>query len=275
MSDWFVDERCINCAASRHVAPDVLVEAGGQSVFAQRPQTAAQLRQAWLAVEVCPTRSVRAPRGERPPPDLYPLEITPGVFLCGHNHPASYGAHSWFVPRPDGNLLVDAPRFVQALVRRFEAAGGVGRILLTHRDDVADAERFARHFGAEVFIHRAEADAAPYATHLLEGQSPARPTTIGEGLVAIPVPGHTEGSVVYRVDERWLFTGDSLAWDPGSERLRAFRDACWYSWSAQRASLGALCAHRFGQVFAGHGRWSPALEPGVMADALRALVARM
>jgi glyoxylase-like metal-dependent hydrolase (beta-lactamase superfamily II) len=36
---------------------------------------------------------------------------------------------------------------------------------------------------------------------------------IGDRLLAIPVPGHTKGSVAYLYDYRCLFTGDTLAWD--------------------------------------------------------------
>lgn len=35
--DWFIDDRCIDCAASREVAPGLIVERGGKSVFARQP----------------------------------------------------------------------------------------------------------------------------------------------------------------------------------------------------------------------------------------------
>jgi hypothetical protein len=37
--DWFIDDRCIDCAASREVAPGLIVERGGKSVFARQPVT--------------------------------------------------------------------------------------------------------------------------------------------------------------------------------------------------------------------------------------------
>ncbi len=37
--------------------------------------------------------------------------------------------------------------------------GGVRTIFLTHRDDVADAHLYAKHFGAERIIHRQDAGA--------------------------------------------------------------------------------------------------------------------
>jgi glyoxylase-like metal-dependent hydrolase (beta-lactamase superfamily II) len=76
---------------------------------------------------------------------------------------------------------------------------------------------------------------------------------IDGGLLAIPVPGHTQGSVVFLLDGQYLFTGDSLAWSFEREDLQAFRDVCWYSWEEQTRSLERLATHRFEWVLAGHG----------------------
>lgn len=197
------------------------------------------------------------------------------VYLCGHNHQSSFGAHSYFVTRDEGNLLVDSPRFTRKLVGPFEELGGIDKVLLSHRDDVADAERWARHFEAEVFIHEADADAAPFATHILTGESPAELTQIAEGIVAIPVPGHTKGSVVYLIDDCYLFTGDSLTWNYDRDAMRAFRQACWYSWPEQKKSLTALAEYGFNQLFSGHGPWSPWRERGEMRRLLLELTERM
>src|SRR2546423_6230040 len=84
---------------------------------------------------------------------------------------ASFGAHSYFVARPSGNLLVDSPRHATELVKWFDHAGGIAHILLSHQDDVADARKYANRFGARVWIHHDDRSAAPYATDLLEGES--------------------------------------------------------------------------------------------------------
>ena len=64
-------------------------------------------------------------------------------------------------------------------------------MLLTHRDDVADADRWADRYGADVWIHEADADAAPYATVIL-GDEPA---AISPGVTAVHfAPGHTAGT---------------------------------------------------------------------------------
>jgi glyoxylase-like metal-dependent hydrolase (beta-lactamase superfamily II) len=271
--DWFVDKRCIDCGAARHVAPGLIVNRGDFSVFDRQPSTPEEVHQAWLAAELCPTRSVRTESHLRPPPSLYPHRLDESVYLCGHNHRSSFGAHSYFVTRPSGNLLIDSPQFTRKLLGHYEEAGGIAKILLTHRDDVADAERYASRFGARVWIHDADRDAAPYATDLISGNEA---TELLPGVVAVPVPGHTEGSVLFHIDGHLLFSGDSLAYDRPHDGLLAFRRACWFSWEAQTESLGRFAdsGHRFDRLFCGHG-WSHDADMEWFDRELRALVERM
>jgi glyoxylase-like metal-dependent hydrolase (beta-lactamase superfamily II) len=270
---WYIDLACIDCGASRHVASDLIVERHGRSVFARQPTTPDEALAAWRAVLVCPTASVRSEAKQpRPRGTIFPQQLTGDVWRCGFNARSSFGAHSYFVARPrSGNLLVDSARFATELVKWFEDAGGIAHILLSHRDDVADAGKYAARFGARVWIHRDDASAAPYATDLLDDE--ATPA-IAPGLVAIPVPGHTRGSVVYLLDDRVLFAGDSLAWSMRAHDLVAFRDACWYSWSALTASLERLADYRFEWLLPGHG-WPAHRAAHEMKARLDALVARM
>jgi glyoxylase-like metal-dependent hydrolase (beta-lactamase superfamily II) len=197
--------------------------------------------------------------------------MTEGVYRLGYNAASSYGAHSFLIRRNGGNTMVDAPRFTRAVTARIEEWGGLCDILLTHRDDVADAGRYATHFGARVFIHEADRSAARFASDILTGR---KPTAIGDDLLAIPVPGHTKGSVVYLYEGRCLFTGDSLAWSFEGDDLTAWRDYCWYSWPEQTTSLRRLLDYRFEWVFAGHGG-SKGLPAEEMHARLSALVERM
>jgi glyoxylase-like metal-dependent hydrolase (beta-lactamase superfamily II) len=271
--DWYIDTACIDCGASRHVAPGLIVERNEKSVFARQPRTPEERLAAWRAVLVCPTASVRSETKQpRPNVTIFPQEITSGVWRCGFNARSSFGAHSYFVERPAGNLLIDSPRHAAELVKWFRDAGGIADILLSHRDDVADADKYAREFGARVWIHRDDRSAAPYATDLLEDGTER---IIAPGVRAIAVPGHTRGSVVYLVDDRVLFSGDSLAWSERERDLVAFEDACWYSWAELTESLGRLAAAcRFEWLLPGHG-WPVYLPADEMRARLVALVARM
>ena len=271
--EWFVDTRCIDCGTCREVAPDLFGLSTDQSVVARQPSDG-EVIDAWLAAQACPTQSIGTLHRAARPGRLYPREIEPnsGVFDVGYCSPDSFGASAWFIRRQTGNLLIDSPRFTEALAGPFEEMGGIGHVLLTHRDDVADAWRWSERFGAQVWIHADDASAAPFATNLLHGLADVE---VAPGVVAVAVPGHTKGSVVFVVDERYLFSGDSLAWSHEHGDLTAFRGACWYSWTEQTASLTRLAAtHRFSWVLPGHGaRFS--LDQGDLHDRLVALTSRM
>lgn len=269
--DWYIDTACIDCSAARAVAPGLIIHAGGQCVFTKQPETVEEHRLAWRARLLCPTASVRTERPAHPPDRVFPEEMTEAIYRLGYNARSSWGAHSFLIRRSAGNIMVDAPRWTKAVVALLEAWGGLHAILLTHRDDVADAGRYAEHFGAAVFIHEADREAAPYADRILTGREPA---PIADDLLAIPVPGHTEGSVVYLYDQRRLFTGDSLAWSFERNDLAAFRDVCWWSWPEQKRSLRRLLAYRFEGVFAGHGG-SMVLPADEMHARLTKLVERL
>jgi glyoxylase-like metal-dependent hydrolase (beta-lactamase superfamily II) len=270
-ADWHIDRNCINCSAARTVAPGLIVSGGGQSVFARQPETPDELMMAWRARLLCPTASVRTKNPVTPPAGVFPEEMTQGVYRLGYNAKSSYGSHSFLILRSDGNAMVDSPRWTKQVVSALEEAGGLSDVLLTHEDDVADADRYAEHFGARVSIHQADRDAARYATQIFEGRDPIQ---VYHDLLAIPVPGHTRGSVVYLWQDRCLFTGDSLSWSFADSNLEAFRDFCWYSWDEQRRSLAGLLNYNFEWVLAGHGgsHGAPAEE---MRSRLQALVERM
>src|SRR5689334_9741474 len=134
--DWFIDMACIDCGASRHVAADLIIERDGKSVFARQPSTAEEKLAAWRAVLVCPTASVRSETKQpRPKATIFPQEIMHGVWRCGFNARSSFGAHSYFASRADGNLLIDSPRYASELVDWFAEAGGIEHVLLSHQDD--------------------------------------------------------------------------------------------------------------------------------------------
>jgi glyoxylase-like metal-dependent hydrolase (beta-lactamase superfamily II) len=269
--DWFIDTSCIDCAAAREVAPGLIVARGGQSVFTRQPVTDEELRMAWRARLLCPTASIHAKTKKAAPQDLFPQELTAGIYRLGYNARDSFGAHSFLIRRSAGNVIVDSPCWTNALVAKLEAWGGLSDILLSHCDDVADAGRYAEHFASHVWIHEWDRSAARFADQLIEGREPA---AIAEDLLAVPVPGHTKGSVVYLYDGRAAFTGDSLALGHRDGNLTAFRQACWYSWPEQIESLRRLLAYSFEWVFAGHGGsgYFPAAE---MRTRLSALIDRM
>jgi len=251
--DWFVDTRCIDCDVARHWAPDLVgADEHGLSFIARQPQTDDERAALWRAAEACPTQSIGNRLERRPPAPAFPFALTDDVLALGHNHVGSFGAHSYLLRRPDGNVLVDSPRFLKSLAERVDDEGGIADVVLTHRDDVADAERWADRYGANVWIHEADEAAAPFATDHIVGTYPVE---LRPGMSIVPTPGHTRGCVCLHVDDRLLFTGDTLHWDHRAERLDVFAGVTWYSWDVLADSIEAMAALRADWVFPGHGMW--------------------
>jgi glyoxylase-like metal-dependent hydrolase (beta-lactamase superfamily II)/ferredoxin len=251
--EFFVDSTCIDCDTCRQLAPAVFAEGPGHAYVHQQPVSPDDRRFALHAQVCCPTGSIGSQGPDRPQSvlDDFPLAVEGPVFYCGFNSPKSYGGNSYFVRHPEGNWLIDSPKFLPRLVRRFEELGGLARIFLTHRDDVADAERYAEHFRAQRVIHRFELSAQPGSEILLEGTDPVR---LGPEFLAIPKPGHTKGHCALLLGDRDLFTGDHLAWDRHERQLEAFHDYCWYSWPEQVESMRRLAGFPFEWVLPGHGQ---------------------
>jgi len=196
--------------------------------------------------------------------DAFPEPIAPDVsdiFYCGYTAESSFGASSYLIRRPGGNVLVDSPRASRRLFNRLEALGGVATLFLTHRDDVADHKRIHERFGATRVLH---ADDVTRDTALVECQPEGRaPIPLADDLLAIPVPGHTRGSMCL-LHRDYLFTGDHLWWSPNKKRLHASRGVSWYSWEEQVRSIAILLNYRFSWVLPGHGRRYRAPSPEAM-----------
>ena len=102
----------------------------------------------------------------------------------------------------------------------------------------------------------------------------SKPRAFGSACWRSRYPGHTRGSIVFLLNQTYLFTGDSFAWSHERRDLQAFRDACWYSWDELKRSLARLAEYRFEWVLAGHGG-SARLPPDEVNERLRALLERM
>lgn len=251
--DFFVDTTCIDCDTCRQVAPETFGEAAETAFVKLQPRQEAEQRRALQALVCCPTGSIgnRGAASAKQVLGDFPLRVEESVFYCGFNSPKSFGGNSYFIEHAAGNWLVDAPKFLPRLVDPIAERGGLAKIFLTHRDDVADAERYAEHFGAERIIHRLELASQPDAERVIDG---FEPIVLAEDFLAIPTPGHTAGHCAILFQDRYLFTGDHLYFDRHAQRLGAFEDHCWHSWPQQVNSLRRLLDYRFQWVLPGHGQ---------------------
>jgi len=226
-----------------------------------------------MAVVACPTASIGTSpkRAAGHAIAAFPERLEDDVYYCGWHSDASYGAASYLIVRPSGNVLVDSPRAARPLFERIAALGGVATMVLSHRDDIADHDAFARRFGCQRIMHAADAGDLPVERRI----TGANRVPLDHDLTLIPVPGHTRGSVAILYRDKFLFTGDHLWWDQDDERLEMGRDVCWYSWADQVLSLRRLRDYRFQWVLPGHGRRFRASSPPAMRAALDEAIERI
>jgi glyoxylase-like metal-dependent hydrolase (beta-lactamase superfamily II)/ferredoxin len=275
--DFFVDDSCIDCDTCRSLAPAVFGRAADfeQSFVKHQPDSDDERRRALMALVACPTAAIGtlSKVDVRPGIEAFPTLIADEVYYCGFASESSFGAASYLVRRPEGNVLVDSPRASKPLLARLRELGGVRTMFLTHRDDVADHAVFRREFGCDRVLHRADMSAATADVERpLDGD---QPVALAGDLIAIPVPGHTPGSMALLYDEKFLFSGDHIWWSPGRGRLHASRCVNWYSWEGQLLSLRRLLDHRFSWILPGHGRRHAAASPEAMRDELSRLISAL
>lgn len=262
--DLYVDETCIDCDTCRRIEPSVFVEGESFSYVGRQPENETERLRSLMALVACPTGSigtVSRPQA-RPAIAAFPEPVAENVSFCGFTSPDSFGAWSWLIERPEGNVLIDSPRAAKPLVDAIDRRGGVRLLFLTHRDDVADHAQLAKRFGCERVLH--ERDVTRGTRDVERKLTGDDPVELAPDLVAIPVPGHTPGHAVLLYREKFLFTGDHLAWSPRRLALTAFRDACWYSWTEQIRSMERLLDFRFEWVLPGHGWRYHAPSPEAM-----------
>ena len=101
---------------------------------------------------------------------------------------------------------------------------------------------YAERFGSRRYIHRAELRSQPDAEVVIDGEAPIQ---IAPEFLIVPTPGHTAGHCVLLFRQRFLFTGDHLAWDRDGKQLEAYPDYCWYSWKRQIESMRHLAEFSF------------------------------
>jgi glyoxylase-like metal-dependent hydrolase (beta-lactamase superfamily II)/ferredoxin len=272
--DFFVDSTCIDCGTCRQVAPDTFAEGRDASYVHRQPAGEAQAHRARMALVACPVAAIGTQTKHRiaPARDAFPELLEDHVYYCGYAAESSYGARSYLIVRPAGNILVDSPRFAGALADKIAALGGVRWMFLTHRDDVADHAQFRERFGCERILHAADVSSSTRdVERTLDGDDPI---ALDEEVLFIPVPGHTRGSTCLLYRERFLFSGDHAWWDPQHKRVHASKSVCWYDWRKQTASMRRVMDYRFEWLLPGHGTRCRLPEKEMAAE-VAAIVERM
>lgn len=253
--NFYVDATCIDCDTCRWMAPEIYKRKGDRSVVYHQPNSESEKLAAMQALLSCPTASigtVEKPKDIKTAQQTFPLLVEDNVYHCGYHSEKSFGAGSYLIEREAGNILIDSPRFAPPLVKQIEQMGGIKYMYLTHRDDVADHQKFHERFGCDRILHQNDLTSSTKDVEIqLSGDEPIE---LAEDILIIPVPGHSKGHTVLLYQNKFLFTGDHLALSPYLDHLYAFRRFCWYSWSEQIKSMEKLSKYSFEWVLPGHGR---------------------
>ncbi|KAH6809808.1 metallo-beta-lactamase family protein [Perilla frutescens var. frutescens] len=256
--DLFVDSTCIDCDTCRWMAPEIFNRQDGMSAVFKQPSCHEERMRALQALLSCPTNSIRT---EQPPRDIlavhkmFPSPIDEhkiqGVYHCGYHSEKSYGATSYLILRPEGNILIDSPRYTERLASNIKKMGGARLMFLTHKDDVADHDKWSKELGCARILHSEDVcDSTADVEMKLEGNGP---WTLGSDVTLIHTPGHTKGFVcLLDKTRKVLFTGDHLLMDEfGWSILDRYN---WFSVSEQLKSVQKLLELDFEWILPGHGR---------------------
>ncbi|KAK8945461.1 hypothetical protein KSP40_PGU008410 [Platanthera guangdongensis] len=257
--EFFVDHRCIDCDTCRWLAPKTFMRIDEMSAVIKQPTSDEERLRALQALLSCPTSSIHTEKPTKEIIDIqktFPLAVDesklPGIYYCGYQSEKSYGATAYLIVHPEGNVLVDSPRCTEVLVRNIENLGGAKYMFLTHKDDVADHDKWSKHFGCDRILHSGDVEESTVDVEMkLYGDGP---WSIGAEFELIHTPGHTEGSVcLYYKSQKVLFTGDHFA-KSGDSKFTIFAHYNKDSVEMQLDSVRKLMDLDLKWILPGHGR---------------------
>ena len=253
--DWYVDRSCIDCGTCRRIAPETFARRGSQSAVVAQPKEPAAVLRAGMALLACPVGAIGAPSRTdlREARDRFPEDVCEGVLDVGYACRQAGGAAAWLLLRPEGNVLVDVPRYAKPLLAKVEALGGVAYIVVTHPRRAGQHRAWAKRFGARCVGAGPTPEGAA-----VETAPPGRSTLTADLELVAAGAGH----LAVRWREEVLCAGGLLQVDADGELVIPRETAL------QAELLRGLA---FGRVLPAHGRpWS-----GEGAATLRGLLQRL
>lgn len=252
--DFFVDTRCIGCSVCKNINSNIFELENNLSYVKKQAKTKEEIEDTLLAIVSCPVSSIGTTKSK----DLLkeyvktlPKKIEENIYFCSFTAKSSYGATAYFIKRGNGNILIDSPKFDKRLVENIEVLGGIKYIYLTHKDDIADFEKYKDYFNSKVIFHEDDFNKRINNAEItLSGEDDF---LLDDDIRIIVQRGHTKGHTVLLYKDKYLFSGDNLAYNPKGKYLYAFKRFCWFDWEVQLKSLKRLVSYSFSHVFAGHG----------------------
>lgn len=251
--NFFVDNRCIECSSCESFDSDTFILNDGKAYVYHQPDEQG-FEKAAIALLSCPVDAIGVKQGKEKIREIkrkLPLQLHDDLYFCSYNSEAAFGSNAYLVVREAGNILIDCPKFVKPLLKKIEELGGIKYIYLTHKDDIGEYSKFKEYFNAQVIFHEDDFNKRISSADItLKGQEDY---ILDEDIRIIAVPGHTKGHTVLLYKDKYLFSGDHLAYDTKQKYLYMFERYCWYDWNKQLQSLKKLLNYDFSHVYAGHG----------------------
>ncbi|CAK7326078.1 unnamed protein product [Dovyalis caffra] len=248
--EFFVDHTCIDCDTCRWMAPQVFTRIGEMSAVFKQPTSGQERLKALQALLSCPTSSIHT---EKPAPDIHQAQKTfptpidqqriPGVYHCGYHSEKSYGAASFLIVRPEGNIIIDSPRYTQRLAHNIDMLGEHVTCFLPMsmmKDDVADHRKWSEKLSCDRILHSGDVDNSTADVETkLQGDGP---WNLGEDVQLIHTPGHTElkvcgGEPEWGKGERGRLQSRLVGRDWNDRRERIRKDC----FSPESRTTGSVC----------------------------------
>jgi glyoxylase-like metal-dependent hydrolase (beta-lactamase superfamily II) len=141
-------------------------------------------------------------------------EIFPSLFLLRPETPKAKTPFTYFLKRPDGNILFATKADVSPFVDEVNRLGGVAHMLLGDRHHGSQTTAaLAAQFGTGLSASQIEATALRPLGVAVEKIIPYKRDQFAPDLEVVPTPGHTRGALSYlwtNQGRRFLFIGDTI-----------------------------------------------------------------
>eukprot|EP00172_Hildenbrandia_rubra_P003306 Plantae.Rhodophyta-Hildenbrandia_rubra.ctg5116.p1 GENE.Plantae.Rhodophyta-Hildenbrandia_rubra.ctg5116~~Plantae.Rhodophyta-Hildenbrandia_rubra.ctg5116.p1 ORF type:complete len:356 (-),score=60.65 Plantae.Rhodophyta-Hildenbrandia_rubra.ctg5116:325-1392(-) len=268
----YVDHTCIDCDTCRWLQPKFFTRVNDQSAVYKQPETEEERAEALKAVVACPTGSIalsnstRMERQEAVNSFPKPVEGLENVYYL-YPSKDTFGGSSYLVVREGGqSVMFDCPRWTEKLAKGIEeltGKGGVKMIVLSHCDDVAGHDKWAKRLQSKRVIHSADVNSwqGTTACEVQLSDNDFGSEGLGwwntgvDGLKVVSVRGHTRGSIaMFDEKSKALFSGDHLYGRGATGKLGAGSRYNQDSWERQIESVAKLEQVPFRAVLPGHGR---------------------
>jgi len=150
-------------------------------------------------------------------------EILPSLFVIEPKRKAANTPVTYFLRRPEGNILLATKADIVGAEAAIAKMGGVAHVLLGDRHHaLPHTQAFAERLGPGLTCSAIEAKALKSQGVAIAHVLPLQGAKLASDFEIIPTPGHTPGALSYlwtHAGQRRLFVGDTIVPVDGAWRF--------------------------------------------------------